>query len=91
MIYRDLGLRDVFPAVSEAVTTSGSVMIIMAVAMPFGWILTFELVPLTVATWIVGLHTGPLVTLLLVILVLKVVGFWVVLGPAMIILAPFLV
>ncbi|PBK48172.1 TRAP transporter large permease [Pseudomonas syringae pv. actinidiae] len=91
VIYRQLSWRDLFPAVTEAVTTTGSVMIIMAVAMPFGWILTFELVPHTVATWIVGLHTGPLVTILLVILVLKVVGFWLDLGPAMIILAPILV
>jgi tripartite ATP-independent transporter DctM subunit len=91
VIYRQLAWKDLFPAITEAVTITGSVMIIMAVAMPFGWILTFELVPHTVASWIVNLHTGPIATILLVVLVLKVVGFWLDLGPAMIILAPILV
>lgn len=91
LVYRQLSWRDLLPAITEAVTITGSVMIIMAVAMPFGWILTFERVPHTVASWITQLHTGPWVTMLLVILVLKVVGFWLDLGPAMIILAPILV
>ncbi|WPP01407.1 TRAP transporter large permease [Pseudomonas sp. HR96] len=91
IVYRQLSWRDLFPAMTEAVTITGSVMIIMAVAMPFGWILTFERVPHTVASWIVDMHAGPIATILLVILVLKVVGFWLDLGPAMIILAPILV
>ncbi|WP_297845110.1 TRAP transporter large permease [Pseudomonas sp.] len=91
VVYRQLSWRDLFPAMTESVIITGSVMIIMAVAMPFGWILTFELVPHTVASWIVGIHAGPIATILLVVLVLKVVGFWLDLGPAMIILAPILV
>ncbi|MFT4191928.1 MAG: TRAP transporter large permease [Comamonas sp.] len=91
LVYRELRWRDLLPAIQEAVTTTGSVMIIMAVAMPFGWILTVEQVPHAVAGWIVDLHTGPLLTMLLIVLTLKVVGFWLDLGPAMIILAPILV
>ncbi|KTT31492.1 TRAP transporter large permease [Pseudomonas rhizoryzae] len=91
LVYRELRWRDLLPAIHEAVVTTGSVMIIMAVAMPFGWILTVEQVPHTVAGWIVNLHTGPLLTMLLIVLTLKVVGFWLDLGPAMIILAPILV
>ncbi|APQ12749.1 C4-dicarboxylate ABC transporter permease [Pseudomonas oryzihabitans] len=91
LVYRELRWRDLLPAIHEAVVTTGSVMIIMAVAMPFGWILTVEQVPHTVAGWIVDLHTGPLLTMLLIVLTLKVVGFWLDLGPAMIILAPILV
>ncbi|MBA1183407.1 TRAP transporter large permease [Pseudomonas psychrotolerans] len=91
LVYRELRWRDLLPAIHEAVVTTGSVMIIMAVAMPFGWILTVEQVPHTVAGWIVDLHTGPLLTMLMIVLTLKVVGFWLDLGPAMIILAPILV
>lgn len=91
LVYRELRWRDLLPAIHEAVVTTGSVMIIMAVAMPFGWILTVEQVPHTVASWIVDLHSGPLLTMLLIVLTLKVVGFWLDLGPAMIILAPILV
>lgn len=91
LVYRELRWRDLWPAMSEAVVTTGSVMVIMAVAMPFGWILTIEQVPHTVASWIVEMNAGPVVTVLLIILALKVVGFWLDLGPAMIILAPILV
>ncbi|GAA3599604.1 TRAP transporter large permease [Gibbsiella greigii] len=91
LFYRELGWRDLIPAIIESVALTGSVMIIMAVALPFGWLLTVTQVPHMAAEWIGALHTGPIATMLLVILVLKVVGFWIDLGPAMIILAPILV
>lgn len=91
LYYRELSWRDLIPAVIESVALTGSVMIIMAVAVPFGWLLTVTQVPHLAAAWIGGLHAGPVVTMLLVILLLKVVGFWLDLGPAMIILAPILV
>ncbi|NDL63257.1 TRAP transporter large permease [Acerihabitans arboris] len=91
LFYRELGWRDLIPAIIESVALTGSVMIIMAVAVPFGWLLTVTQVPHMAAAWIGALQTGPVVTMLLVILVLKVVGFWIDLGPAMIILAPILV
>ncbi|AHF79243.1 TRAP-type C4-dicarboxylate transport system, large permease component (plasmid) [Sodalis praecaptivus] len=89
--YRELRWRDIFPAIIESVAITGSVMIIMAVAVPFGWLLTVTQVPHLAAQWIADLHAGPLMTMLLIIVVLKVVGFWLDLGPAMIILAPILV
>ncbi|QWA13337.1 TRAP transporter large permease [Sodalis ligni] len=91
VFYRELSWRDIIPAIVESVAITGSVMIIMAVAVPFGWLLTVTQVPHMAAAWITSLHCGPLVTVLLVILLLKVVGFWLDLGPAMIILAPILV
>lgn len=89
--YRELKWRDLVPAIIESVAITGSVMIIMAVAVPFGWLLTVTQVPHMAANWIAELHAGPVATMLLIILVLKVVGFWLDLGPAMIILAPILV
>ncbi|TKI05199.1 TRAP transporter large permease [Martelella alba] len=91
LFYRELNWRDLVPAIIESVAITGSVMIIMAVAVPFGWLLTVTQVPHMAAAWIAGLHAGPLATMLLIILVLKVVGFWLDLGPAMIILTPILV
>lgn len=91
LIYRELSWRDLVPAMVEAVVTTGAVMIIMAVATPFGWILTFEQVPHSVAEWIAAVQAGPSMTILMIILALAFVGLWMDLGPAIIILAPILV
>ncbi|KKB64697.1 C4-dicarboxylate ABC transporter permease [Robbsia andropogonis] len=91
LFYRALSWRDIYPAIRDTVITTGSVMIIMAAATPFGWILTVEQVPQAVASWITGLHAGPYGTIGIIVLVLKIMGFWLDLGPALIIMAPILV
>jgi tripartite ATP-independent transporter DctM subunit len=90
-VYRTLKWQHLIPAIRATVITTGSVMIIMAAATPFGWILTVEQIPHTVASWITDLHAGPFATMAIIVLVLKIMGFWLDLGPALIILAPILV
>lgn len=91
LVYRELSWDVLWPSIIEAVSTTGAIMIIMAVAVPFSWLLTVEQVPQTIATWITSLHGGAVVDIVLVILALVVVGLWLDLGPALIILAPILV
>jgi tripartite ATP-independent transporter DctM subunit len=90
LIYRELPLGILWNLAIETLSTTGAIMIIMAVATPFAWILTVERVPMQAASWIVGLHASPAGTIALVLVLLKVVGFWLDLGPALIILAPIL-
>lgn len=89
-VYREIDWRDIYPAVASAVTTTGAIMAIMAAATPFGWILTVERVPAEAARWLTGLDSGPVVTVGLMLLILKIVGFWLDLGPALVIMAPIL-
>jgi TRAP-type transport system large permease protein len=89
-VYRELKIRALPGIALEALSTTGAIMMVMAVATPFAWILTVEQVPMMAASWITGLHTSPTVTIALILLVLKVTGFWLDLGPALIILAPIL-
>ncbi len=89
-VYREIRLTDLFPAMASAVTTTGAIMIIMAAATPFGWILTVEQVPAHAAQWLHEIHAGPVATVALTLLILKVVGFWLDLGPALVIMAPIL-
>lgn len=90
VIYRELSLRMLWPIAVDALATTGGIMMIMAVATPFAWILTVEQVPLKAANWIVSLHAGPIGAIALVLLLLKIVGFWLDLGPALVILTPIL-
>jgi len=90
IVYRELTFGDLYPALVNAVTTTGAIMILMAIATPFAWILTVEQVPHEAAAWISELHASDLATIALVLLLIKIVGFWLDLGPALIILAPIL-
>jgi tripartite ATP-independent transporter DctM subunit len=89
-VYRELPWRELFPAAVETVTTTGSIMMIMAVATPFAWILTIEQVPLHATAWITSATASNAGTVVLVLLLLAFVGLWLDLGPALIILAPIL-
>jgi TRAP-type transport system large permease protein len=89
-IYRELPVGALWGVAAETVSTTGATMMIMALATPFAWILTVEQVPMLAASWITDLQASHAVTIALVLSVLKLVGFWLDLGPAMIILAPIL-
>jgi tripartite ATP-independent transporter DctM subunit len=90
LVYRELKPSHLIGIARDALATTGAIMMVMAVATPFAWVLTVERVPMLAASWITGLETGPFATLALVLVLLKVVGFWLDLGPALVILAPIL-
>ncbi len=90
LVYRQLSLADIKEALVETVSGTGAVMLIMAMATPFAWILTVEMVPQSAADIIGVAGAGPLGSIALVILLLLFVGTWLDLGPAMIVLAPIL-
>lgn len=90
LVYRQLTFADLRQALIETVSGTGAVMLIMALATPFAWILTIEQGPHMAADFIVGTGAGPVGSIALVILVLLFVGTWLDLGPAMIVLAPIL-
>lgn len=90
LIYRELTLRDMWESIVETVSGTGAVMLIMAMATPFAWVLTVEQIPLHAAEIINMVGAGPLGSVALVVAILLFVGTWLDLGPAMIILAPIL-
>ncbi|MBP0616874.1 TRAP transporter large permease [Jiella mangrovi] len=89
-VYRELTLKDIWPAVVDTVAGTGAVMMIVALATPFAWILTIEQVPTMAAHAVTALGAGPTGTVMLVLIILLFVGTWLDLSPAMIILAPIL-
>jgi len=89
-VYREFPLRALWPATVETVAGTGAIMMIMALATPFAWILTVEQLPADAAAWIIGLGGGNGAQIALIIVLLLFVGLWLDLGPALIILAPIL-
>lgn len=91
LFYRCLTLRNFTEAVREATGDTVAVVIIIAAAAPFAWVLAAEQVPQRIAAAMGAVSANPMVLLLLVNLFLLVVGLFMELIAAMVILVPILV
>ncbi len=91
LFYRCLTLGNFTQAVREATGDTVAVVIIIAAAAPFAWVLAAEQVPQRIAAAMGAVSSNPIVLLLLVNLFLLVVGLFMELIAAMVILVPILV
>lgn len=89
-IYRDLKLSDLMNALVESVHTVSVILIIIAAASGFAWILTTERIPHILTEYVVSLVSTPEMFLLLVIVFLLIVGMFIEGNVAIIILTPLL-
>ena len=89
-IYRELTWAGVWRTSVETLRITGAIMIIMAVATPFSWILTVEQVPAMAATLLTDNVSSPALTILVILLLLLFVGLWMDTGPALVIIAPII-
>jgi tripartite ATP-independent transporter DctM subunit len=74
VLYRSLGLGDIYRALSDSARTSISIGMLIAGAMVFNYVITSENIPATLSTMLKGLDLSPLGFLLLVNLLLLVLG-----------------
>jgi len=89
-IHRDLKLRDLVEAFYEAGVISGVVMILLAAAGVFSWLLAESRVQMVVSEFIYSISRNPWVILLLINILLLIVGCLLEPLPAMIIFFPTL-
>ena len=89
-VYRELGIADVPLILRETVQGTSSVMFIIVGAMVFGYYLTLERIPHTIAAALIELTDHKLALLLFINLLLLIVGMFIEGGAAMIILTPIL-
>lgn len=90
-IYKELKWSDLPKVFYESALTSSIVLIIIANAGLFSWILTSEMVPQAVANWFTQISDNPIIFLLIINILLFVVGMFFDSSPAILILAPILV
>lgn len=90
VIYGRLTPRSLWRIAAATAETTGSVLLIVASASLFGWVLTRERVPQDVAELIMGLTTNPIVFLILVNVVLLLVGTMLEPVSAVLIMVPVL-
>ncbi|MFZ7125249.1 MAG: TRAP transporter large permease [Desulfobacterales bacterium] len=87
-VYRELRVKELPRIFAKAAISTSTVMLLIATANIFGWILTAERVPQNVAAYLVTLTTSQHVLYALILVCLLVVGTFMETSASLIILTP---
>jgi C4-dicarboxylate transporter DctM subunit len=90
-VFRELGARDIIEAAAATVLFTGQILIIIACAGVFAWLLTVNQVPAAVTTWLQALNVAPWMLLLAINILLLLVGCFLDPLSAILLLSPLLV
>lgn len=90
-IYRDLGWADILSAARSTVLFSGQILIIVACANVFAWLLTVNQVPAAMVAWLQSLEVSAWALLLAVNVLLLAVGCFLDPLSAILLLTPLLI
>ncbi|WP_430397600.1 TRAP transporter large permease [Ferrovibrio sp.] len=88
--YRELTWSGVLDAAYETLRSSAGILIIVAAAALFGWILSVEMVPQTIAAGLTSITTNPYLLLLIVNVLLLLVGMFLDSTTAILLAAPII-
>lgn len=89
-VYKEITIADLPKIILSSGLTTGACFLIVAVAAPFGWILTAEMIPLKIMNFILSVTNNPNIILLLIILVLLFLGTFMETIAAIIVITPVL-
>lgn len=90
VFYRSINLKNIGKVLTQATSTTASIMFILATAGLFSWVLTIQNVPQQVAEMITSMSDNPTVFLIFVVLLLLLIGMFMETNASIIILAPIL-
>ena len=90
LFYRELTWRGLLDAAYETIRASSGILLIVAVAALFGWILSVEAVPQKLTEAMLTISKDPYVLLLIVNLLLLVVGMFLDSTTAILVIAPII-
>jgi tripartite ATP-independent transporter DctM subunit len=90
LFYRELTWQGVLNAAYETIQASAGILLIVAVAALFGWILSVEQVPQKLTGLMLSISTNPYVLLLIVNVLLILVGMFLDSTTAILVIAPII-
>jgi len=88
VIYRDLNFKRLFQALVHTAVTTGVVMLVISASNMVGYVLTVEAIPKAVAEWALETLKNPLMILLMMNVIMLVVGMFLDLPAAILLLGP---
>ncbi|OGA34733.1 MAG: C4-dicarboxylate transporter [Betaproteobacteria bacterium RIFCSPLOWO2_12_FULL_62_13b] len=90
-VYRELGWQDIVAAASNTVVFTGQILLIVACASVYAWLLTVNQVPAALVTWLQSLSVAPWILMLAINIGLLAVGCFMDPLSAILLLSPLLV
>lgn len=90
IIYKELSIDILLEVALRTCISTGVIMIIIAMASPFGYVLTREMVPQTIAGFLFSFSSSPVILWLIVIGFLFLVGCFMEVAAALVVLVPIL-
>ena len=90
VIYRAISVNDIVEMLIRTSRITGIVFLIIASASILGWWMTFMQIPQTIAAWFLSMSDDPNVIIALILGLLLMVGMFMDINAALIILAPVL-
>ena len=90
-VYREVSWREILDAAGSTVVFTAQILIVVACASVFAWLLTVNQVPAVLVRWIEGMQLTPWMILLALNVLLLVVGCFIDPLSAILILTPLLV
>lgn len=91
LVYRDLTWRGLWRAAVETAMMTGAVMFIIMASSTIQWVLTAEQVPTELAEWVTGTLAEPWMVILALNLVMLIIGAFLDLPAAVLLLGPLFV
>ncbi len=88
--YRELTWKGMYDAAIETIRASSAILLIVAVAALFGWILSVEQVPQIMTEWMLSISKNPYVLLLIVNFLLLIAGMFLDSTTAILVIAPII-
>lgn len=89
-IYKGLNMSNIVESFMEVCSTSAIVIILMAMATIFGYVMTVEQVPAKIAGFILGMTSSKILILLMINVLLLIIGTFMEALAAIVILVPIL-
>ena len=90
VVYRNLGLKDLYDVFFRSSVTIGVITLILSAAKVLAWFLAIQEIPEMVANGFMALSSDKYVVLFLINVFLVMVGMFLDIGPALLILGPIL-
>jgi len=88
VIYREVKIRDIPSILLKTVEVTSIVMLLIGASKAMSWILSYENIPQTISSGLIGLTESKIVILLLINLILLAVGTFMDITPAILIFTP---
>lgn len=88
--YQELTWKGIYDAATETIRASSAILLIVAVAALFGWILSVEQVPQIMTEWMLSISKNPYVLLLIVNFLLFIAGMFLDSTTAILVIAPII-